>query len=523
MTANYKPLIGERLIAVCNSAPTKLAVKYEQESFTFEELLERVCQLVNLLASLGLKKGDRVAILSQNCNQYRELFWAVALGGYMIVPVNYRLAPREIAYILNDSESRALLVSDEYSLLIDSAKSQLKTIEHYIGIQTAAAGFRDYEELLKSASPNQPSSLPSADDLLWLLYTSGTTGLPKGAMHTHRSVTALVDAAVSNFFIDEETRSLVVTPYYALSGGGWDSICSCMGSTTVILRNFNPVEVLETIQNERITDVHLVPAMINFIVNCPDFDQFDISSLKRITYGASPMPPQLIRKAMEKMGPIFIQDLGCAEGGLMTVLPETEHVVDGPPERTRRLASCGKGLPELDVRVLNEDGTDVKPGEVGELTVKGDTVMIGYWKMPEATAQVLRKGRLYTGDLATVDSEGWIYIVDRKKDMIISGGSNIYPREVEDVLFEHPAVLEAAVIGVPDEKWGENVKALVVLKPGAQCTEAELIDHCKANLASFKKPKSVEFVDTLPRNPSGKVLKRVLREKYWTGQERRVH
>jgi long-chain acyl-CoA synthetase len=518
-----KPLIAERLITVSESSPDKLAVKYEQQTFSFQQLLERVYRLVNTLAELDLQKGDRVAILSQNCHQYRELFWAVALGGFMIVPVNYRLSAREIAYILNDSGAKAILVSDEYSSLIDSIKNQLKSIKHYIGIETSAAELQDYEELLQSASAAPPASLPGADDLLWLLYTSGTTGLPKGAMHTHRSVTALVDLAVSNFSIDEETRSLVVTPFYALSGGGWDSICSCMGSTTVILRNFNPVEVLETVQNERITDVHLVPAMINFIVNCPDFDQFDVSSLKRVTYGASPMPPQLMKKAMEKIGPIFIQDFGCAEGGLLTVLPETEHVIDGPEERRHRLASCGKGLPELEVRVLNERGEDVKPGEVGELTVKGDTVMAGYWNMPEATADVLRDGRLYTGDLATVDSEGWIYIVDRKKDMIISGGINIYPREVEDVLFAHPAVLEAAVIGVPDEQWGENVKALVVLKPETTCTEEELINHCKTNLASFKKPKSVEFVDTLPRNPSGKVLKRVLREKYWTGRDRQVH
>jgi long-chain acyl-CoA synthetase len=362
-----------------------------------------------------------------------------------------------------------------------------------------------------------------ADDLVWLLYTSGTTGLPKGAMHTHRSVTALVDAAVGNLEIDEETRSLVATPFYALSGGGWDAICSCMGSMTVIHRNFNPVDVLETIQNERITDVHLVPVMINFIVNCPDFDNFDLSSLKRITYGASPMPPELMKQAMEKIGPIFIQDFGCAEGGLMTVLFEPDHIVDGPKEKTRRLASCGKGLPNLDVRVLNEHGRDVKPGEVGELTIKGDTVMQGYWKMPEATADVLKDGRLYTGDLATVDEDGFIYIVDRKKDMIISGGLNIYPREIEDILFEHPAVLEAAVIGIPDERWGESVKALVVLKPGASCDENELIAHCKDNLGSYKKPKSVEFVDSLPRNPTGKVLKRVLREKYWENEERRVH
>ncbi len=518
-----KKFVAERLVETAKNKAGELAVKFEDDSFTFQELLDRVYRLGNTLKDLGIQKGDRVAILAQNCHQYRELFWTVAVSGFMIVPINYRLAPREIAYILDNSEAKALLLSDEYSVLVDSIKDGLETVRHLIGIDTTGEGLLDYEKLLKQGSADPPPSLPLPEDLVWLLYTSGTTGLPKGAMHTHRSVTALVDAAVGNLEIDEETRSLVATPFYALSGGGWDTICSCMGSMTVIHRNFNPVAVLETVQNERITDVHLVPVMINFIVNCPEFDQYDLSSLKRITYGASPMPPELMRKAMDKIGPIFIQDFGCAEGGLLTVLFEPDHIVEGPQEKTRRLASCGKGLPDLDVRVLNENGRDVKPGEVGELTVKGDTVMKGYWKMPGATADVLKEGRLHTGDLATVDEDGFIYIVDRKKDMIISGGLNIYPREIEDVLFEHPAVLEAAVIGVPDEEWGESVKALIVLKPEVSCSEEELIAHCKSNLGSYKKPRSIDFVDSLPRNPSGKVLKRILREKYWKGKNRRVH
>ncbi|MBI5117775.1 long-chain-fatty-acid--CoA ligase [Candidatus Poribacteria bacterium] len=518
-----KKLIAQRLIEVAEKNPDKLAVKYEQNEFTFGQLLNRVYRLVNALREIGLQKGDHVAILSQNCFQYRELFWAAALGGFMIVPVNYRLAPREIECILNDSESKALLVSDEYSQIISSARERFKTIRFLIGIQTQAAGFLDYEELVGKGAAEPPDSLPSAEDMLWLLYTSGTTGLPKGAMHTHGSITAVIDLAASRLAIDEDTRSLVVTPFYSFGGGGWDLACSYMGSTTVILRRFTPAGVLETIQREKITDVHLVPAIINFILNSPDFGKYDLSSLKRITYGGSPMPPELVKRAIEKIGPIFIQDYACTEGGLLAILFEADHVVDGPKEKTRRLGSCGKGLPEVGVRILNENGRDVKPGEVGEITAKGACVMKGYWKWPEATAEVLKDGRVYTGDLATVDGEGFIYIVDRKKDMIISGGSNIYPREIEDVLFAHPAVLDAAVIGVPDEEWGESVKALVVLRPGATCAEQDLIAHCKANLAGYKKPKSVEFVESLPRNPSGKVLKRVLREKYWAGKDRMVH
>jgi acyl-CoA synthetase (AMP-forming)/AMP-acid ligase II len=516
-------MIGERLIDVVDANSDKVAIKFEGQTFTFQELIARVYQLINTLENLGIEKGDRVAILSQNCHQYRELMWAAALGGFVFVPVNYRLAGREIAYILNDSEAKALLISDEYTVLVNSIRGELENIQHFIGIQAQAEWLSDYEALLAQNSAESPASLPSAEDLLWLLYTSGTTGLPKGAMHTHRSVTAFAEAGENVFNLDAGTRSLVVTPFYALSGGGWDTICSCLGSTTVIHRNFNPVDTLASIQDDRISDVHLVPVMINFIVNCPDFGDYDISSLKRVTYGASPMPPELLRTAMGKMGNIFTQDYGCAEGGLITILPETEHAVDGPPEKTRRLASCGKGMPEFDVRVLNEEGRDVEPGEVGELTSKGNNVMKGYWKMPDATEQTLRDGRLHTGDLATVDEEGFIYIVDRKKDMIISGGLNIYPREIEDVLFEHPGVLEAAVIGVPDEEWGESVKALVVLKQGQTYSEDELIEHCKASLGSYKKPKSVVFVDELPRNPSGKVLKRVLREEYWGDKDRKVN
>jgi acyl-CoA synthetase (AMP-forming)/AMP-acid ligase II len=516
-------LIAEMLMEVARTGSSKLAVTFEEHSFTFDELLARTFRLVHALENLGLEKGDRVAILSQNCHQYRELFWAVALGGFMIVPVNYRLTGGEIAYILNDSGAKVLLLSDEYTLLTDSIRVELKSVEHYVGIQTRADWLVDYEEMLARSTAEPPAELPLAEDLLWLLYTSGTTGRPKGAMHTHRSVTALVDAAVKNFEIGEDTRSLVITPFYALSGGGWDSICSCMGSMTVIHRNFNPMDFLETVQNDRITDVHLVPVMINFIVNAPDIGKYDLSSLKRITYGASPMPPELLKKAIEKIGPIFTQDYGCAEGGLLTMLPESEHVLDGPEEKTRRLASCGKGLPEFDVRVLDESGNEVKPGEIGEMTVAGDCVMKGYWNMPEMTAETLRDGRLYTGDLATIDEGGFIYIVDRKKDMIISGAMNIYPREIEDVLFGHPAVLEAAVIGVPDDEWGESVKALVVLKQGMECTEDELIEFCKTRLAGYKKPRSVEFTDTLPRNPSGKVLKRELRKKYWGDKDRKVN
>jgi acyl-CoA synthetase (AMP-forming)/AMP-acid ligase II len=296
------------------------------------------------------------------------------------------------------------------------------------------------------------------------------------------------------------------------------------GGRSIILPGFEVDLLLKTIEKERVTHLLLVPTMINMMLNHPDLKKYDLSSIRTIFYSASPMPVERIKQALQVFGPVLIQGYGCTESSaLITYLPKEDHAFEGDPKKLKRLASCGVPIMTCDVRVVNEKEEDIKPGEIGEIIERGDDTMMGYWKDPERTAETLKNGWLYTRDMATVDEEGYIYIVDRKADMIISGGYNIYPTEVEEVLYRHPAVFEASVIGVPDDLWGESVKAIVVLKEGMRATEDELIQHCKNCLSSYKKPKSIDFVRDLPKNPYGKILRRKLREKYWVGQERMVH
>ena len=507
-------LYGDRIGIICQG-----------KAFTYRQTNDRANSLINALIGLGAEKGDRVAVLSRNSNVFREIFWAAAKGGLAMVPISHRMAPREILYIINNTGAKIIVISSEYAPLLEEIKEGISGIEHYIGIDQDMAQYLLYEDLLDEAPSVEPDMELFDDDMLWFQYTSGTTGLPKGAVHTQKTASAFVKLSI-NALQDrldmQNLRALHALPLYSMAGMAFDMIYQCVGATSVIMQKWDPTNMMRAIEKHKITDVHLVPVMINFTINAPDFNNYDLSSLRCITYGGSPMAPELLRKAIEKLGSIFMQDYGCSEAAALTLLFMEDHVLEGKPEEVRRLASCGQGIPGLDVRVLNDKGEDVQPGEIGELTVKGPTIMKGYWKLPEATAEVFKHGRFYTGDLCTMDEEGYIFIVDRKKDMIISGGLNIYPFEVESVLMEHPAVLDAAVIGTPDDEWGESVMALVVLKEGHVIKEQELSDHVKANLASYKKPKRIEFVDSLPRTMTGKLLKKDLRAKYWKGRERKV-
>lgn len=356
--------------------------------------------------------------------------------------------------------------------------------------------------------------------MLWLQYTSGTTGLPKGAMHTQGTAEAVIDLSGSE--LNEESVAMHVVPAYSFAGIAFDLIYQRAGITTIFMKNYDTLEMMKVIERYKITEIHLVPVIINFLLNSPDFGKYDLSSLEQITYGGSPMPPDLLRRAIEKLGPIFVQDYGASEAGGLTLLSKEDHVVDGTIEQARRLSSCGKPISGTDVKVLNEKGEEVKPGEIGELTVKSPAVMKGYWKAPDLTDSALKNGRFYTGDLCTVDEDGYIYIKDRAKDVVISGGMNIYPFEIENALMGHPAVLDAAVIGIPDDTWGEAVLAFIVRREGHTLTETEAIEHVKNRLASFKKPKKVVWVAQIPRTLSGKILKKDLRKEYWEGRERKV-
>jgi acyl-CoA synthetase (AMP-forming)/AMP-acid ligase II len=476
--------------------------------------------------NLGLKKGDRVALFAGNGHQLVEAAYACYKAGFAEVPLNARISIPELVHMLNNSGAAVLIFDDSFAQAIEKVRSDIRTVKYYICISNTSGSDYDFETFLQSGSPEEPSADVALDDLASLNYTSGTSGKLKAAMLSHRNriQQAKKHLLMSGIDIDQESVMCHVAPV-THAGSGMLLPMIWRGGRNHILTKFDVKILLETIEKERVTHLLLVPTMLNFIMNHPDIHNYDLSSIRTILYAASPMPVQRIKQAIEIFGPVLIQSYGLTEtSATVTNLSKEDHIVDdNDAKRLKRLASAGVPSIECEVRIVDIEGRDVKPGEVGQIIERGDDTMMGYWNDPELTAHALRDGWVYTNDMATVDEDGYIYIVDRKFDMIISGGFNIYPSEVESVLFEHPAVFEAVVIGVPDEQWGESVKAVVVLREGAEATEEELIEHCKERIAGYKKPKSVEFAAEIPKNPNGKILRRKVREKYWTGSERRVH
>ena len=507
--------------------PDRTAVVCGGARFTYRGFAERVRRLCRALQDLGITKGDRLAILMFNCHRYFELYYATPEMGTLAVPLNIRLSADEIAYILNDSGSNTLFVGPEFLPLLAEIRHRLPALRHCIftGDAPPPQGFAGYEQLLDAASADfSPVSL-LPDDLAALFYTSGTTGHPKGVMLSHANLLANAYHILSSLTWQEGEVYLHACPMFHIADGPTSHFITWLGGTHVIIPAFKPDLTLEVMERERVTATLLIPTMINFLIHHPDVAKRDLSALRCIAYGGSPMPAELARQAMQTLACRFIHLYGLTESApLLTFLPPEEHVADGPPEKVRHLLSCGRQAIGVRLRVVDEHGQEVRPGEVGEIIAKGPNIMVGYWNKPDETAAALRGGWLYTGDLATVDEEGYVYIVDRKKDMIITGGENVYSTEVENVLYTHPAILEAAAVGVPDATWGEAIKAVVVLKPGVQAGAEEIIEHCRNRMAHFKVPRSVDFyAGALPKSGSGKILKRELREKYWAGQERRVH
>jgi len=507
--------------------PTVPAISCGTARYTYAEFHERVVKLANALMDRGVRKGDRVAVLLLNCHRYLELYYATALIGAIIVPLNHRLAPKELEYILNDSESETLFVDDALLQLIQPVMADLRALRRTVfagDVNRMPAGIQEYEAVVAEGAAALPQVPVHDDDLAGIFYTGGTTGLAKGVMLTHRN---LVSNAY-HYSINTPLRSDDVYchsgPMFHLANGTAMYGIVLRGARHTFLRMFDPTALLETIQRERVTTVILVPTMINLVINHPELRNYDVSSLRWILYGAAPMPAELLKQALKALGCDFFQGYGMTEAApMLTLLPPKDHHTEGPEKLTRRLLSCGREIIGPEVRVVNEAGQDVKPGEVGEVIARGPNIMKGYWKKEEETRKALRDGWYYTGDMGTVDDEAYIFLVDRKKDMIISGGENVYSTEVENAIYTHPAVLEAAVIGVPDPKWGEAVKGIVVLRPGAAATEREIIEHCRKQIAGYKVPKSIEFMNELPKSGAGKILKRDLREKYYEGLGRRIN
>jgi len=426
--------------------------------------------------------------------------------------------------MLNDSESRAIILGKEFQEIITSILPEAKTISWAICVSDhTKEGMLSYEEIMAKSSPQKPEVEILDDDIISLRYTAGTTGKPKGVIHTHRSNVIVVYNALMDGLGIEEGDAIALTAPVTHASGTMIIPHIVRGAKVVLLPRFDVPMLLETIQKERITTLYLVPTMIAMILAYPELKKYDVSSLKTIRYGASPISPDLLRRAIEVFGNVFVQGYGLTEGSMpLTLLLKKDHILDGGEKSLKRLTSVGREVTVAKVRIMDDNGNILPPGQIGEIVVKSEQVMEGYWKNPEATSKTLRGGWLHTRDMGYMDEDGYIYLVDRKDDMIISGGFNIYPKEVEDVLYSHPAVLEAAVFGVPDEKWGEAVKAAVSLKPGMVATEEELIEHCKKYLASFKKPKSIDFLKELPKSAYGKILRRELKAPYWKGRDRMI-
>jgi acyl-CoA synthetase (AMP-forming)/AMP-acid ligase II len=498
--------------------PGREAFKCRSQVLTFSDFNGQVNRLVNALYSLGIKRGDVIGILSWNCMEYAVVYGAAMKGGFIISPFNARLKAEELNYIVNYSEAVSLFVGPELTETVQSIQPQLSRVKHVISLEKTVPGMAPYEELLISSSDQEPEPLVTENDPLFIFYTSGTTGVPRGALYDHGRAMEDTKRASLALGLSPDDRQIQIMPLFHIGGTTNFWHYYFVGGSNVIMPqiSFDPKATLKAIQDEKATDIHIVPTHLAAFLALPKIDTYDLSSLKRMFYAASPMPVELLSKGMEKWGPIFVQAYGASEDGPnVTMLSKQQHnVLDRPRVEQKILASAGLPNIGVHVRIVNEEDQDLPPGEVGEIIVKSKSIMLEWWRKPDETSETIKDGWVHTGDLGRYDHQGYIYIVDRKKDMIISGGENIFPREIEEVLYRHPAVQEATVIGLQDDYWVEKVHALVVLKRDVSATERELIAFCKQHLAGFKSPKSVAFVESLPKSPAGKILKRVLREKY---------
>lgn len=507
--------------------PENVALVYEDTRMNFAELDSRANRLANALLDLGIKKGDRVGILMNNCCEYLETDFALSKTGIVRVPLNARLSGKDHEFMLNDSRSMALIFGEGFSETVREIKPRLNSIEKLIRVSNTCSkggpGVIDYEDLVSGGSREEPTVLVEEKDLHTLFYTSGTTGKPKGAMLTQRAWAAVtIDLALDYGPITQEDLILNTQPLS--HGAGFFTLPFFIrGATNVLVPNAKPAVIFETIEREKVTVLKLVPTLLNQLVDSQEKSGYDLSSLHTIIYGGSPIATPRLADAVHFFGPKLVQLYGQAEAPMyISRLGKEDHILEGPEDVVKRLRSAGRACLNVEVRVVDTDDKDVQEGEVGEVIVRGDHMMEGYWNRPEATVETLKGGWVHTGDMGYCDSKGFLFLVDRKRDVIISGAFNIYPKELEDIIAGHPGVKEVAVIGVPDEKWGEAVKAIIVPREDASLSEEEIIDYCREG-AGFKKPKSVDFVKALPRNPYGKVLKTLLREPFWKGFDRKIH
>jgi long-chain acyl-CoA synthetase len=503
----------------------KIATVFGDRVRTWREFDGRIKRLAGGLHALGFKAGDRIGILALNSDRYLECLFGLSLGGFVFVPINTRLAPPEIVFWLADSGCSALFIDDAFVPVLPNVLPNTADVQKviYIGDAATPSGLVDYEALLAGAEPFA-GSIGADNDLAGIFYTGGTTGRSKGVMLSHNNILANALNIFPGTMADEDTKYAHAAPMFHLADNAMTYLVTGFGGTHYFLPRYDPVALMRAIEQYRITLLLIVPTMINMMVNHPDVGRHDLSSLKRLLFGASPMPEAVLRRAMEVLpGTTFVQAYGQSEASpVMTLLDQRYNTFDGP--YAGRAKSAGRAVLDCEIRIHDPDDNEVPRGTVGEICGRGQMVMLGYWKQPELTAHTLRNGWLHTGDGGYMDDEGFVYIVDRVKDMIVSGGENVYSAETEEALYNHAAVAECAVIGVPDDVWGERVHAIVRLRPGMRATVEELIAHCHKLIANYKCPRSVDLrEEPLPLSGAGKILKTELRKPYWEGKDKRVN
>jgi acyl-CoA synthetase (AMP-forming)/AMP-acid ligase II len=497
--------------------PDRLAMREEDRSYSYGNLEQWTGQIVTYLQKAGLQKGDRIAWIGKNSDLYFTLFYGAARLGVVMVPVGWRLAPAEWAFIVNDTNARLLFTGPGFDDVTNALHGQLQYVERVITAEDARAEI--------SATVSAPFDAAGPDDAVLQLYTSGTTGNPKGAVLSNRNLFALRrginDAGLAYTKWEEDEAVLVAMPCAHIGGTGLGIMALGSGLPGIILAEFTPDGFFDAVETGGVTRLFIVPAALHMLVNHPRCQHVDFSRLKYILYGAAPMPLELLRQCITMFGAQFIQAYGMTETtGTIVMLPPEDH----DPAGNVRMRSAGKALPGVELRIVDDAGRDLPTGEVGEIWTRSSNNMIGYWNLPDATEKTMAEGGwIKTGDAGYLDDDGYLYIHDRVKDMIISGGENVYPAEVESAIYGHPDVLEVAVIGVPDDKWGEVVKAMCVPRPGHSVDPEAVMSWAREKIAGFKVPKSVDIIEALPRNASGKVLRKDLRAPYWEGRERQVN
>lgn len=492
---------------------------------TWGEFAERVAKLASALQNLGMTQGARVGLLAFNSDRYLECFFGVPWGGGVIMPLNIRLAPPELVYMLNDAAAEILIVDDSFKSLLPTLRMQATTVKYFIEASDSSDidGTSSYEPIIASAQPI-PDAERGGNDVAGIFYTGGTTGLPKGVMLTHDNLVSNALAWMVNVYRGEPWVYLHAAPMFHIADTQAHTAVTLQAGTHVFIPKFVPEDMLKAIQAHRVTYSCLVPTLVNMLANHPSVIQYDTSSLKGMTYGGSPMPSAIATRAREVFPSCELtQGYGQTETAPnISMLAHKYHVTEGA--FAGKIQSAGLPVHTVEVRIADSDNREVPRGEIGEVIVRGPNVMAGYWNKPKETANVLRDGWMHTGDVGYMDADGFVFIVDRLKDMIITGGENVYSPEVENAIYQHPAVAMCAVIGIPSEQWGEAVHAIITLKEGQLATEEEILAHCRQLIAGYKCPKSIEFRQTpMPISGAGKILKRDLRAPHWQGKERQVN